>query len=283
MAEYTAFNWTADWLNAWLAAIGATVLVDGLELAWTDDPLPAARFRLAGDEEVPAAIAAAMPTPDEVDRLAIARHLEGSVEFGRKVTLETYQSRAAVARECGDWTLSATVTDLVDLSRSNAEFGRSPFDAPAPGGETLWKRLRACVAVGGGIEAVDASACGDALRSKMNGLGFDYRRILSPTDPNGDTFVDPVVEVLAFVGTLLVPIRGDGRRSLIRGWSRSPSRPGAFTWPVWHRPRTAGGIDALLDEWWAGVSNRTAFESVPYMPQGTSDTTRGYGSRRLMN
>jgi len=44
MGDLLAPGLTADWLNAWLAAIGVTVLVPGIRLGWSADPLPVAHF-----------------------------------------------------------------------------------------------------------------------------------------------------------------------------------------------------------------------------------------------
>lgn len=268
----------ANWINGWLAALGIAVLVPDARLSWNSDPIPRAVVEtphLLADD-----LSEAFPSEDELDALSSARRMPASeIEFPRKVTLSQYRSRATIARITGDSGLSSTVTDL---SENDGELDHSPFDPPVPQGRTLWDRLVSCCeAVTITPENLMASLAGQGTRVKLNGLGFDHRRILTPTDPNGSTWVDPAIEVLAFAGLTLIPLRGDGRRSHARGWTAPPTHPGAFSWPVWRPMLDIAAIDSLLDRYWSEQwSAPVAFESVPYRPRGSSDVTRGYASRR---
>lgn len=285
MTEFQAPNWTADWLNAWLAAIGATVLVDGLRLHWSDDPVPCACFTYPDEVDIPDLIEQSLPTLDEIDRLVIARnHPEARKELPRNVDAAAYAERAALARRLGDWSLAATVTDLgsPDGKPRHDDLAHSPFDPPVSKGLTIWQRLHSTVKLPKGNDSVRCSARGELPRAAINGLGFDFRRIPTPSDPNRAVFIDPVIETLAFAGMLFLPIRGRGRVSAARGWQGPPGRVASLRWPAWREPRSASAIDAFLDRWWGGDGGCPGFESVPYAPLGSSDTTRGYGSRPIV-
>jgi hypothetical protein len=287
MPQTAAVGLTADWLNGWLAAIGAAVLVPDLRVAWTREAVPKAVLHLDGP--APEAIASTLPTLADLAGLAIARsHAESAVELPRKVTREAYRARASIARRRHDPTLGASLTDMVEAGEGEA--AHSPLDPPAPRGETLHDRVVRCrAALGTGdqlIEAVRASLAGRATRIKANGLGFDSRRLAAAVGPQ-DIWVDPVVEILAFHALPLLPIRGDGKRAHIRGWTAAPSRRGAFTWPVWDPPLDSWAVDALLDRWYrdgqraAGYGITAAYLSVAYQPKATSDVTRAYAAERL--
>jgi hypothetical protein len=282
-------------LNAWLAAVGVTVLVPGTRLGWTDDLRPIAEFDLPGHGAAAEIIAAHLPTVDDVDRLAIARHASGAEELRRNVSLSAYRQRVALARASKDFSLGASVTDLTPrLDETNLP--HSPFDPPAPRGETLHSRLRKCVEslTGSNVERVDATLHGYARRILANGLGFDYRRLASGSHADGNKYVDPVVEILAFFGLALLPMRGDLDGEHARGWTQRASRRGAFQWPVWRMHLDRWGIDALLDRVppiEASARQHTTtlkllcvtaiFGSVPYQETGPMDATRAYASERV--
>jgi hypothetical protein len=133
------------------------------------------------------------------------------------------------------------------------------------------------------------SLAGAGRRIQANGLGFDARRIPAGVQPGAEVSVDPVIECLAFFGLALFPIRGNGRKERTRGWLTDAWRVGAFRWPSWSPLLDRWAIDALLD-----MAPRAAhdlrlarrlgisswFETVPYKPKGSSDSTRAYASRR---
>ncbi|MDE0450459.1 MAG: hypothetical protein OXI90_01665 [Gammaproteobacteria bacterium] len=113
-----------------------------------------------------------------------------------------------------------------------------------------------------------------------------------------DPWVEPVVELLAFFGLALFPMRGIGadRRDRgnpderQRGWRRPPGsrEPREFLWPAWEQPLDMWGIDALLDIWnpwrpatWRAVGVHAGWRSVRYERRATADATRAIGAERL--
>lgn len=286
MTSTSAPGLRADWLNAWLAAIGITVLLPSVRLSWTPAPVPHAVLHhdSDGDDDLIAAIAAALPDQTCINALVIARsHPHASATLGRHVDVGTYQERARLARANGDPTLAMCLTDLGPLRDGQAD--HAPLDPPAPRGTTLHDRLSKCRShITDPPAAVRGTLTGTARRVQANGLGFDHTRLLTPSEPHGDTWIDPTIEVLAFAGMTLLPTRGDGRHAAQRGWTAPASKPGAFTWPTWPHPLTAAGIDALLDRYWSGarrLPEAPAFQTVPYQPRGSADTTRAYASQPL--
>ncbi len=265
--------WTADWLVAWLAAVGVTYRDRTVRLRWTDGPLPTAVFHCDGE----AALNATVPSFDEIKTIVIARDLPGFDEFPRKPTHEQFSDRARPARERNDLSLGATVSSFgIDKTE---ELPHSPFDPSVPRGITLHQRLLSSrEAVADGEFLVD-SMRGQATTASTNGLGFDFRRLAASSVPGDNLVIDPLVETMAFFGLLLFTQYGKGTR----GWrDGSAFSTGAFRWPVWRPALDWAGIDALFDRFSNGLSApvTATFESVAYAPTATADTTRGFGSRR---
>jgi hypothetical protein len=293
---HSASGLDGGWLNAWLAAVGITVLLPEARLAWSGGGRPHAIIHVPTDD-LPSAIAAALPPADALGALAIAKKLDDGTTLGQRFSSDAFAARAGRARATGDWTLGVLATDAVDTG----EPVNSPFNTPAPKGLTLHDRFASCrgALADDASGRIAASLAGRGTRVKMNGLGFDVTRILVASDPRGDKWVDPVVETLAFFGLAMVPCRGDGTRRSARGWHDSPSRPGAFCWPTWEPPLSAAAIDGVLDVFWNADLDRRrrskgrgagwrwpnpvrrVYCSVPYQPQGSSDATRGYASEVL--
>ena len=297
MSSFRCLGLPADWVNAWLAAVGTTVLDCRIRLHWTDDPVPLAVLS-AKDTDPVDILADAWPTQRKIEDMPLAEEWMGAGRVPRKVPVDDFVARVRAAR--GDpfsWTLSSTLTDLsVDKS---GEVAHGPFDPPMPRGVTLHRRL---LKVYEGVEAVEAdflrnSFLGYGRRFRGNGLGFDLTRLASSADAT-DPWTEPVVETLTFFGLAVLPVRGSGtdarlgssrRTDRQRGWSKRPkSRPRRFRWPTWSQPLNADGIDALMDMWdpmnrvtseSCGV--RSCWEIVPYRPKSPSDATRGFGSRQL--
>lgn len=272
------------WINAWLAAIGITILTPNTRLAWTSDPQPMAVFDHP-DGDLYASIAEHLPSADQIESLAIATtHPDSDLPFPRNITVDAFADRVRIARDNGDPTLSSTATDLQPPSKAG-QLAHSPFDPPAAQGKTFWDRLLACreaIPADDVPEQVQRSLSGTIRRVQLNGLGFDHRRFLSPTDPTGKVWIDPVVEVLAGVGLALLPSRGNGVRASHRGWTDRPLADGAFTWPTWSQPLGTAAIDALLDQYWASRPTSIAllaYETIAYQPRASMDQTRGYASR----
>ena len=293
MATQVASGLAASWLNAWLAAVGITVLLPDARLRWTDGAQPLAEFDLPRDASLVSLIATVLPDLETVDELLIVkRHGDAAEKFGRQVSLDSFRSRAELARRRHrDFSLSISVTDL-EAALDPSKLPHSDFDPPAPKGETLHDRLRRCVAyvveTDESEARIAATLQGRGRRIKANGLGFDYRRLVSGSHAGTDTYVDPVVEILAFFGLALFPVRGDGTRARTLGWSKPFSQRHAFCWPIWHPFLDRWAIDALLDRCRqhdnAGVRRlgaHGAFGTVAYKTCGQKDVTRAYASERL--
>jgi hypothetical protein len=268
---------SADWLNAWLAAIGVTLLLPGVKLSWTDEPSPTARFSLPEGSDFISELDAALPTQEWLEQTPIAPVPSGAAApMARSVDQATYADRAHLARARSDCLLAASVTDLVMLD-PGAAVATGPLNPPVPKGITLASRAINCAKV---READRLSALptlrGTAVRRKGNGLGFDPRR-LSGAAENVDNYTDPVLELLTLSSFPLFPLRGDGGRSpRQRGWTARATATGGLVWCAWLMPLDCWAIDAFLDlpRLWGGPSWRT----VPYRPANASDPTRAYFS-----
>ena len=280
MNEHPAPGLTADWLNAWLAAIGVTVLLPGTHLRWTEDPPPQAIFTSPHDRgPLPDQIAAALPTTDQIATWVISNIT------GKITSAAQYHALAAQARAHHDDTLALTVTDL-GQTNDDGSYPKAPFDPPVPGrgdtpgtGKTLaWRLRKARNSFTPTPDRVAATLNGTAPRTTGNGLGFDYRRL-------ADGRTDPLIELLAFEALRMFPTRGNGTRARQRGWTAGAATPHAFRWATWTEDLDRWAIDAILDQ----IHTPTAkprppiaaiYAAVPYAPAGTSDVTRGYASQR---
>ena len=191
------------------------------------------------------------------------------------------------------------MTDLY-LDESG-EVAHAPFD-PAGPGTIKWlhhRLVKVHQEVEPSVERLMGSFSGRAERVKDNGLGFDLTRMGSQSDASGMA-VDPVVEVLAFFGLALLPMRGVGTDRSIRssfhspavqrGWLRTQGarREHRFMWPAWSSPLDRAAIDALLDIWepnkkrtWSRLGVHAGWQSVQFKPRATADTTRAFGAERL--
>ncbi len=290
MAERTCPGLPSDWLNGWLAAIGAVVLCPDLRLRWNDEAVPLAALSADGDVDPAVLIAEAWPTADSLAAAPFARHLDGLSELTLNPTVEAWSERAGAAR--GDersWMLSSLFTDLSWSHQARAQMiERGQLHTPMPGRDnTVHDRIRKLV---GPVDPGDVgmSLDGFGRRIPSYGLGFDMTRIGSLADESTQ-LVDPVVEVLAFFGLALFPTRGDGVRRRQRGWRDATQRSGSFRWVTWTSALDADAIDALLDVVTADRSSHqrrtlgitSTWENVSYAARGTSDVTRGFGSRRV--
>ncbi|MGH2747358.1 MAG: type I-G CRISPR-associated protein, Cas3-extension family [Actinomycetota bacterium] len=294
MREEVAPGLPADWLNGWLAAIGVTAILPEARLSWTENPIPVATFHVPDDTHLVERLTKRLP-PGWIDHLAI-RHLP------RKVLRDEYAKAAEQTRvpdgttHAGDFSLSASTTDLVRDSKlgEGGQLPHSPFDPSAPGTTgAVRDRLRSCMSA---LEqaatyevAIAATLDGRGLRVQANGLGFDPRRLVSGVQAKPQVFVDPVIEILCFLGLSFFPVRGDGTRAQARGWTGPASKKGSFTWPVWTPALDAWAIDALLDRFYSDeprgrlsrLGIRRAFTCVPYQALNKSDPTRAYASEPL--
>ena len=299
MPEVICPGLPASWLNAWLAAVGATVLDSRVRLRWTTERTPTAV--LSAEETHPVeALTASWPNQDVLADMPIAEHWKETPPLRRKVHVDAFVARAQAARgHRQSWMLSSTMTDL--SLDENREVAHAPFD-PAGPGTIKWlhhRLLKVCREVEPTAERLTNSFCGRANRIKDNGLGFDLTRMGSQSDASAMA-VDPVVEVLAFFGLALLPLRGAGTDRSIggssystavqRGWREiSPSRRGhRFMWPAWQPLLDRPAVDALLDIWnpnqkrsWSRVGVHAGWQSIEFKRRATADTTRGFGTNRL--
>ena len=293
-------GWPAEWVNAWLAAVGTTVLDDRIRLHWTAGGTPVAVLSASELDPVDALVES-WPDAKLLEDLPIATRWRKSTEvLKRKVSVDAFAERARAARgHARSWALSSTMTDLcVDKA---GEVAHAPFD-PAGTGPMKWlhhRLTRVHENVGpASVDRIRRSLTGRSERVENAGLGFDQSRLGSLSDDT-NMWVDPVVEVLAFFGLAVLPVRGrgsDGRLDRAnredarqRGWRKVPGTSGSrFTWPAWQQPLDLAGIDALLDIWnpdrrsrWPRVGVHAAWRSVRYRSRGSNDPTRAFGAERL--
>ncbi len=286
------------WVNAWLAGIGATVLDRRIRLHWRMEDAPVAVLS-AGTLDPVEALAESWPDAEFLHKLPLTTDWNAAGEVKRNVPVEQFILRSRAARgHPHAWTLSSTLTDLsID---ANGEVSHAPLDPPVPKGLTLHDRLLAVhrEVVPASEGRLRDSLMGRADRVKGNGLGFDITRVGSLADKSGKQ-IEPVVEVLAFFGLCLFPVRGPGveRRSSRsnrqdarqRAWRRVPGTGDRrrFVWPAWRQPLDAAGVDALLDVWdpwrrhtWAPLDIHAGWRSVRYLPKG-DERTSAIGSEPL--
>jgi len=286
MVERLCPGLPADWLNAWLAAVGVTVLVPEARLGWSDDPVPLARFESPTD--ITHLVATAWPNEQRLTRMPIAEHHpEASRPMGRQVDLDTWHERAPIARRDPDgWTLSSTVTDLA-VGRTGMLL-HAPLDPPGPG-TIKWLHHRLTKTAGfvpDPDSVLGLSFDGTAGRVNDNGLGFDGRRFGATAD-SAKKRVDPAIEVLAFFGLALLTVRGDGRegdavRARQRGWGERSGRT-VFRYPVWEQALDRWAIDSILD-CWGGLAREgqsrlgvhRTFETVAYRRKTGETSTSAY-------
>lgn len=299
MTETACPGWPASWVNAWLAAVGATVLHDQIRLSWTTDAEPKAVLTSPSGDPAEL-LAESWPEQDFLEDLPIAEHWRDIGTMERRVPVKEFVDRVRAARSHEHaWTLSSTLTDLcID---SDGLVGHAPFDPPGP--KTIkWLHHR-LVKVHARVDypsnELRASLLGQCERVQDNGLGFDPTRLGSLNDKT-EKWVDPIVETFAFFGLAILPARGHGvdqqrdrsayLRVRQRGWRQSPDggEPARFYWPAWRQPLDCHGIDALLDAWnperreaWGRLGVHAGWRSVQFQGRGNSDRTRAYGASRL--
>lgn len=281
----------ADWLNGWLAAVGATVLDSRIRLHWTADTH---RAVLSAENVEPIeAVVESWPDAELLKDLPIAENRNGAGRLSREVLVDAFAERARSARgHRHSWALSSTMTDLC-VDKGKVRHGK--FDPPAPKGITLHQRL---VSVHAKVKplgkSIQDSFNGHAARVKSNGLGFDQARLGSQSDKN-DKYVDPVVETLAFFALAILPMRGNGRedaqgKGRQRGWLKTSRdrHEQKFMWPAWREPLDCAGIDALMDAWkpekrssWARIGVHAGWQCVERISRGSSDVTRAFGAELL--
>lgn len=302
MSDFECPGLPADWINGWLAAVGVTVLDARIRLRWSAHDTPVAVLSAADVDPIDA-IVQSWPDAAVLLDMPIAKDWRQTNQpMERKVHVDVFRQRARMARQHPhSWTLSSTMTDLQVDKQGCVE--HALFD-PAGPGSIKWLHHRLL----GLHERLDVlspqrvrnSLTGQAVREHHNGLGFDLSRLGSSADKT-DVWVDPIVEVLAFFGLAILPMRAGGvdkrldpradDKSRQRGWRgtrRRTKTPPCFTWPAWTQPLDRQGIDALLDVWkpggkpdWPRLGVRAGWQTVSYEGRGTSDRTNAFGAERL--
>lgn len=292
MVHHIARGLPADWLNAWLAAIGVTVLVSDARLGWTDDPVPRARFSVPDGHDLATLIANALPTTTRIEEMAFAG-------LNQSVSPDDYHDAAQRARESSDDTLAVVVTDLAG-SASGEALVKGNFNVGMEGKESLDRRLLRCrrdLPDGEALTRLAADTLdGRGRRTNANGLGFDYRRLAGPVPEEALRTADPLIECLCFFGTTLFHTRGNGHRLHQRGWPDRATRRHGFLWPTWRPALDRWAIDGLLDLAYAAFKNGAGrptrladlghwglnglYGSVPFEKAGRS-VTKGYAAERL--
>lgn len=295
----------ANWLNAWLAAVGIAVLIPDVRLSWTTDTAPVAELTHDGPDPLVTVLARAIPTHEQLLAANSALAFPAGTPKNQTSTISAaqYQQRAGIEREHFSTCLACSVTDLASGDQSKA-LEKSPFTPAASGqaGGVIY-RLGDCL---GNVpadsdrreERVSQTLNGRARRVAANGLGFDIQRFPAGVHAGAGNYVDPIIEFLAYTSLALFPIRGNGQTSRTRGWEKGKMADGSFAWPAWRDQLDRWAIDALLDrfnlaryEWGTDAAPlrkfaaregvTAAFNVVPFQASG-SDMTRGYGSRTLL-
>ena len=298
MIEIACPGWRASWVNAWLAAVGATVLDERIRLRWTTDSEPTAV--LSGEAVDPlAALVESWPEAALLADLPIAADWQRYGQLKQRPCVGEFQKRARAARgHQHSWTLSSTMTDL---RVEKGVVAIAPFNPGVQRGVVLHERLAKVHGMVGSPPQIQKSMMGQLDRVDANGLGFDHTRIGSMGDRSSPR-VEPIIEVLAFFGLALLPVRArasDAPPGWIvrqRGWRSPEGRQETngrrqshteFHWPAWCQPLDCNGIDALLDAWapgrkdrWQRVGVHAAWRTLQYRGDG-NDATVGFGSERL--
>ena len=295
MTQVTCPGLPGGWINGWLAAVGATVLDARVRLHWTTNGAPLAVLSSSEGDPL-AALVESWPDATLLSGLPIAASWKGAGEVRRRVPVEAFAARTRAARgHPYAWTLSSTMTDLCVDEHGAVQPG--PFNSPAPRGITLHQRvMKVHEHVEPTTEWIRNSLAGRATWVEGNGLGFDLARLGSQAD-DAPKFVDPVIEVLAFFGLALMPVRGAGTDNPLgrfadvrqRGWRKTSRNRDtrSFHWPAWGQPLDNHGIDALLDVWnpeetntWPRVGVHAGWRTVRF-EHSPADPTRAYGAERL--
>ena len=298
----------AEWINGWLAAVGTTVLDPDMRLSWTSGPSPIAVLHHP-DKEVVTAVADAWPDQQRLKDMPLEVDRGGDRSLTRNPDVEVFRKRVMTARGHQDaWTLTSTLTDLALDPKGKTTHGL--FDPPAPKGLVLYERLVDVHSRAFGNDhkkdiPISASFDGNPTLAACNGLGFDISRLPNRAEMKRDRLlVDPVVEVLAFFGLALLPVRGDGlRQRQVRARHRGHGIGGRpqnlFLWPAWSQPLDQWGIDALLDTWhqtwtpykgddglewrtrrsdWDRLGVHAGWVTKPYNRTNLKDITKGFSS-----
>lgn len=263
-------GWRADHLSGWLAAVGATVLADGLTLAWTREASP---YALVGhpDNDPIKVLSDVWPSVEKWRRLPLPLHPDpGATTQKRSLYRPDWEHWTDLARRTrihhSDGLLpSATHTDVVSEKVSNKPIP-SPATGPIAGRGTRGRSAHhkaqfAVAAAQPPDEMIERSAAGRLPRSArvtkgktkgkkgIDGWGVDPYRLM-PSEAGGEPTVEPVIETLTLWGLAMLPVTATGNvRVTRRGRITNVPEPDILVWPAWSQPLDRHGIDALLDAW----------------------------------
>ena len=286
----------AEMPHQWLAAVGATVLVDRMHLSWTDDLNPQAVLH---HEEAPlAALLASWPTPQRIERMPMVAY--DKPQRTQKVSRGDFQQLVKDCRGQRDsWTVSSALTDLTgEPSSGNDEKPalavtvrfNPGLQGPHGSPQKNLPKLQGCTPA-----KIADTLDGRATRDQGAGIGLDPERFTNSTTGEAGVMTLYAVEMLAYFGLALFPVRGDGIHrkkypaARQRGWTTRARKLRSFEWPAWDQPLDRFGIDALLDVWQPegdGTNSllgvHAAWRSVGRKARLSSDDkTLGYTSQRL--
>ena len=304
MVEVECPGLPAEWLNAWLAAVGITVLDSRIKLRWTDDAYPRAVLSADDSGNPIDFLLESWPSAERIGDMPIANKWPGTPNMGRKVPLEVFIERARASRSHPDsWTLSSTMTDL--HIEKNGEVAHAHLDPPGPGSiKWLHHRLNKSYSLIDSYQKrVPNTLLGRGLREHDNGLGFDLSRVTSLADDSSKT-VDPVVEVMTFFGLALFPARSiaydaalGGRSPQVkqRGWKSGQDELTGYKrpyleWAAWRQALDRAGIDALLDVFYKrsrrkSISRRLGitrtWQTISFESRASADPTVGFGAKLI--
>ena len=238
----------ADRPHQWLAAIGATVLVDDLRLSWTDDPSPCAVLH-SPHNNPPKALQTAWPTRQDFAAIPI---VAWNLTNKQAIPLTDYRhmTRNSIGHNHA-WTLAAAATDLAPTRDGANMAARGPFNPGFQGRSSPHRSLHKMVTC---TPANITDALDGTLPSAQGeGLGLDPDRFGDfQGREKGVKTIHPI-EVMAFHGLALFALRGDAiadaGHTRQRGWTTTRRREPVFQWPAWRQPLDRWAIDALLDAW----------------------------------
>ena len=313
----------AEWVNGWLAAVGATVLDPEMRLSWTSGPSPIAVLHHPSEDPA-VAVSDAWPDRQRLERMPLARDHENcppdcdgtkqSCKERRPESLGSFRQVTERSRGHTDaWTVTSTLTDLAEARGKSGQAAHGQFDAGGPGSikwlhQRLLKVHQHVPEDSASISAAVLSALdGISVPVNDNGLGFDIARFPDRAREGAGPKVEPVIEVLAFFGVALLPVRGDGilrsTRARQRGHGVGGRWDSVFLWPTWEQEQLLDrwGIDALLDVWhetwhrrisepeakvwhtskadWDLLGVSAGWETQHYKP--TKDSNEGFGSNLI--
>ena len=255
-----------------LAAVGATLLADGLTLAWTRDPSPYALLgHLRGDPV--AALAKVWPSIEEWRCLPLPLHPDPNAAADARSKHRPDRAQwAELARRTrilhtNGLLPSATHTDLAPERVSNKAIN-SPATGPVAGrgsrGRSVHYKAQAAVeAAQPPDDVIGRSAAGKLPRSAgvtkgkkgIDGWGVDPYRLM-PSEAGGESTVEPVIETLTLWGLGMLPVTVVGNRRVTRrGRIANAPESDVLVWPAWSQPprqawyrRLAGRLARALEE-----------------------------------